>query len=156
MRGLARRGAWVVLAAVVVGALVIAGGSDRGGPATVQERAAAIGDGVRCPTCRGQAVTDSAAPAAAAIRDEIERRVRAGQSRAQVEAYLVGRYGEDILLTPPSGGVGGLVWVLPVLGAGIAAGALGVALRRSSRRSLASASDADRALVDRATRMERA
>ncbi|HVE93912.1 MAG TPA: cytochrome c-type biogenesis protein CcmH [Acidimicrobiales bacterium] len=152
----ARRAAWVLLAAVVAGALVIASAGDRGGPATAQARADAIGDGVRCPTCRGQAVTDSAAPAATAIREEIERRIRAGQSEAQVESYLVGRYGEDILLTPPSRGVGGLVWVLPVLGLGIAGGVLGIALRRWSRRTLASATEADRALVERASRMERA
>jgi len=150
----ARRAAWLVLALVIAGALVIASTGGRDGPVSAQARAERIGDGVRCPTCRGQAVTDSAAPAAAAIRAEIERRVQAGQSGAEVEAYLVGRYGEDILLTPPSRGVGGMVWVLPVVGTGIAAGALSVALRRSSRRSLASATDADRALVERAARTD--
>jgi cytochrome c-type biogenesis protein CcmH/NrfF len=91
-----------------------------------------------------------AAPAAQAIRTEIRRRIDAGQSRREIEAYLEGRYGSDILLTPPSSGIGGLVWVLPVVAIVGAAAGLGVALRRWSRRSLEHPTDEDRALVERA------
>ena len=39
-----------------------------------------------------------------------------GQSRAEIEAYFVARYGEWILRTPPAQGFNLLIWILPVLG----------------------------------------
>jgi len=138
---------WLVLAGVVVAAIVMAmvgGGSSDSSPA---QRADSISRGIRCPTCRGQSVAESAAPAASAIRTEIRKRVDQGESKTEIEAYLEGRYGEDILLTPPSNGVGGLVWIIPVVAVVGAAAGLGVALQRWSRRSLAHPSDADRLLV---------
>ncbi len=143
-----RRLAWVVLVAAVVVALVIAisGGSSSGNSEAA--RANAIAESVRCPTCRGQSVAQSAAPAAEAIRTEIRRRVHEGQSRQEIESFLEGRYGEDILLTPPRSGVGGLVWIIPVVTVIGAATGLGLALQRWSRRSLRTASDADRGIVE--------
>ncbi len=143
-----RRVAWVALGLVVVFALGYAafgGGSSSGTPA---KQADTISRGVRCPTCRGQSVAESAAPAAQAIRAEIRRRVDAGESRREIESYLEDRYGSDILLTPPSSGVGGLVWVVPIVVVVGAAAGLGLALQRWSRRSLAHATEADRALVE--------
>jgi cytochrome c-type biogenesis protein CcmH len=125
--------AWIALALVVLVAVVIAvsGGGDKA--TTPGERAEVISRGVRCPTCRGQSVAESAAPAAQAIRLEIRRRIDAGQSRQQIEDYLETRYGSDILLTPPSRGIGGLVWVLPVVAVVAAAGGLVLSFQRWSR-----------------------
>lgn len=143
-----RRSAWLALGLVVLAALafvVFGGGSTSPSHA---KQADAISRGVRCPTCRGQSVAESAAPAAQAIRAEIRRRVDNGESRREIEAYLEDRYGSDILLTPPSRGVGGLVWIVPIVVVVGAAAGLGLALQRWSRRSLAHPSDADRALVE--------
>lgn len=142
---------WLLLGATVVVSLAIAAVGPDGDEASTAGRADAIASSVRCPTCRGQSVTESAAPAAQAIRAEIRRRVDAGESRREIEAYLQGRYGSDILLTPPRSGVGGLVWVLPVVAVFAAAGGLWVALQRWSRRTLVHPTEEDRALVDRAT-----
>ncbi|MDP1793136.1 MAG: cytochrome c-type biogenesis protein CcmH [Acidimicrobiales bacterium] len=142
-----QRVAWLVVIAAVVIALVVALGADPGGKATAAEQADDIANGVRCPTCAGQSVAESAAPAAQAIKTEIRRRVDAGETRQEIEAFLEGRYGEDILLTPPRSGIGGLVWIIPVVAVVGAAAGLGVALQRWSRRSLASATDDDRAIV---------
>ena len=125
--------AWVALALVVLVAVVVAATSGREGDASAADRADAIAHDVRCPTCRGQSVAESAAPAAQAIRLEIRRRIDDGQSRAQIETYLQTRYGSDILLTPPRSGIGGLVWVLPVVAIVTAAGGLALALQRWSR-----------------------
>lgn len=141
--------AWVGLALVVVVTIALAVGGGDGGAQSPTKQVDAIARTVRCPTCRGQSVAESAAPAAQAIKTEIRRRLDDGESQEQIQRYLEDRYGSDILLTPPSNGVGGLVWILPVVvGVGAAAG-LGVALRRWSGRSLAHASDADRAMVER-------
>ena len=136
---------------VVVVALVIGSrGSDA--PATDAERAQAIAGTVRCPTCRGQSVASSDAPAAVAIRQEIDRRVAAGESDEEVQAALVGSYGDGILLNPPGSGVAGLVWVLPVAGLVVAGGALAVAFRRWRPTPAAVVSDEDRRLVEAARR----
>jgi len=142
-----RRVAWLVLGIVVVVALGFAAFGDRSSSTTRAKQADTISRGVRCPTCQGQSVAESAAPAAQAIRSEIRRRIDDGESRGEIEAYLEGRYGSDILLTPPSEGVGGLVWVIPIVVVAGAAAGLGVALQRWSRRALAHPTDEDRALV---------
>jgi cytochrome c-type biogenesis protein CcmH len=125
--------AWLALAAVVLVAIDMAAtGADRDATSPAA-RADAIAHEVRCPTCRGQSVAESAAPAAQAIRLDIRRRIDAGQSRRQIEAYLETRYGNDILLTPPRSGIGGLVWVLPVIAVVVAAGGLALSFQRWSR-----------------------
>ena len=61
-----RWGSWALLAVVIVGALAV-GTSDEG-PTTDAERAQRIATSVRCPTCRGQSVASSDAPAATNVR----------------------------------------------------------------------------------------
>lgn len=143
-----KRAAWILLVAVVIAALWVAVAAGSSSKQSAAERADDIANAVRCPTCRGQSVAESAAPAAQAIKAEIRRRVAAGESRQEIEQFLEGRYGEDILLTPPRSGVGGLVWVIPVVVVVVATAGLGVALQRWSRRSLRHASDEDRGIVE--------
>lgn len=144
----------LVPVAVVVVALVV-GSSGSDGPRTDAERAQAIAGTVRCPTCRGQSVASSDAPAAVEIRREIDRRVAAGEDEEEVQAALVAAYGEGIVLNPPGSGVAGLVWVLPVAGLVVAAGALAVAFRRWRPVVAGAASDEDRRLVEAARRRRR-
>lgn len=122
---------WLALVAVVAVAIVI-GTTDRSSR-TDAERADAIADSVRCPTCRGQSVADSDAPAAANVRNEIERRVAEGESDDEIRAALADRFGDGILLNPPREGVGALVWVLPVVGLVLALGGLLLAFRHWRR-----------------------
>ena len=136
----------VVLAALAVGAA----GSD--GPASDAERASAVAGSVRCPTCAGQSVASSDAPAASQIKAEIERRVAEGESDDQIRAALVRSYGEGILLNPPSSGVAGLVWILPVAAVVIALAGLALALQRWRSAVPVPATDDDRLLVAEARR----
>jgi cytochrome c-type biogenesis protein CcmH len=122
---------WVLLAVVVVGALVA--GTRDDGAVTDAERVESIAESIRCPTCRGQSVADSDAPAASNVRKDIERRVAAGESDDEIRAALADRFGDSILLTPPSSGVAGLVWVLPVVALAAAAGGVVIAFRRWRR-----------------------
>jgi cytochrome c-type biogenesis protein CcmH len=125
--------AWLALAAVVLLAVIVAVTGGSGDSSTRAERADSIAHEIRCPTCRGQSVAESAAPAAQAIRLEIRRRIDTGQSRREIEGYLETRYGSDILLTPPRSGIGGLVWVLPVVAVVAAAAGLALSFQRWSR-----------------------
>lgn len=138
---------WFLMAVVVFFSLVVAATGDRS-PRSEADRIDAVSSEVRCPTCRGQSVRESNAPAAQAIRGEIARRVRAGEDDEAIRAYLVSRYGERVLLTPPRSGIGALVWAMPAAALVIVAAAVAAALVRwrdaSSGRG---ASESDRELV---------
>jgi cytochrome c-type biogenesis protein CcmH len=140
---------WLVMALVLAGALVI-GAQQRSGPPTESQRVRHIASEVRCPTCRNQSAAESDAAAAKAVRDEIRRRVRTGESDGEIVAFLVSRYGRDILLKPESSGVAGLVWALPVAAVVVALAAMAAAFRRWRARPGAVVTPEDRALVDRA------
>jgi len=146
---------WLVLAALLAGALVVATISE-GGPRTTAERARGVAESIKCPTCQGQSVADSSAPAARAIRVEIARRIEAGESDDEIRDYIAGIYGEQNLLTPPSDGVASLIWFLPVAGSVLAIGGLAMVFRRWRVPEDVEVSDDDRALVEQARRRSHA
>lgn len=141
---------WLLLLPVLGAALFVGGRSGDGRSLSPARRTVRIATEVRCPTCEGLSAAESEAPASVAIRQEIRRRVDAGAGDEEVRAYLVGRYGRDILLTPDGTGVAGLVWALPVAGAVLGAGGLIVTFRRRRARPLRTATADDRRLVDQA------
>ena len=140
---------YLVLASVLAVALALGSGRG-GGPPTAEERVERIAEEVRCPTCESQSVADSRAPASEAIREEIRRRVAAGQGDEDIRSFLVGRYGKDILLEPETKGVSALVWALPVVAVAGGLAGLALAFRRWQSRAGPAASAEDRALVERA------
>lgn len=147
----ATRWVWVVMGLVIVAALFVGTRPDDT-PRTNEERAHALADGLKCPTCRSQSVADSDAPVSKEIRAEVNRRIEAGETDEAIRDYLVGRFGTDVVLTPSASGVTGLVWVLPVVLVVAGGVALGFAFRRWRRRSPVAVTDADRALVEEARR----
>lgn len=149
-----RRWSWLAIAALVVVALVRAGVSD-GPPRTAEERVRDISASIKCPTCRSQSVAGSDAAAARAIRGEVARRVSAGELADEIRSAIAATYGDDVLLTPPRSGVGGVVWVLPVVALVVGLAALSAAFARWRRTSASEATDADRALVERALAEDR-
>lgn len=144
----AQRRPWsfVVMGLILAVALFV-GAQDSGGPATAAERADAIAREIRCPTCKGLSVAESAAPASVAVFEEIRRRVDLGESNGEVRAFLVGRYTKDVLLKPEASGIGGVVWALPVVGLILALAGLTVVFRRWGARSAEPVTDEDRELV---------
>ncbi|HEX9969266.1 MAG TPA: cytochrome c-type biogenesis protein [Acidimicrobiales bacterium] len=142
---------WAAMAVLVLGSLALGSRGDGSGR-TVEGRVERISSEVACPTCDGLSVAESDAPASRAMRDEIRRRVEAGQSDGDIRAYLVSRFGKDILLRPEATGVTGLVWALPVAGLVCALAGLAFAFRRWKARPDVELSDADRVLVEQARR----
>jgi len=135
---------------VLVGVLVVAlgiGAARSHGSRSVSARVAHVASEVRCPTCEGLSAAQSDAPASQAIRDQIRDKIDAGYSDKQILAYLVDRYGSDILIRPKGTGVSALVWALPVAGLVLALGGLGFAFWRWRRRGATGLEDDDRALV---------
>jgi cytochrome c-type biogenesis protein CcmH/NrfF len=101
----------VALAAVVV--LVIA--TAPSAPSTVA-RVAHLESLVRCPACEDISVAQSNATAAIAVRHEIAAKVRRGESDNQILTSLEATYGTSILLSPPTSGLGALLWIVPIAG----------------------------------------
>ncbi len=142
---LRRWGPWAAMGVVVVVTLVVASGRDQ--PRTNAERIDAVAETIKCPTCKGESVLSSQAVAAQDIRDEIARQVRAGRTDDQVRAFIADRIGEQYLLTPSAGGLGGLTWALPVVALVLGFGALGFAFAKWRRELALAPDDDDRALV---------
>ena len=132
------------------GALAV--GSQRQAPASAADRERSIASQLRCPTCAGQSVASSDAPAAQAIREEIHRRVGEGQSADEIVDFILSRY-PDSRIVPEASGFGAVVWILPLL-AGIGTVA---ALPSSTAAAEGPAvgdgpSSADKELVEKALR----
>jgi len=67
----------------------------------LEARAEHIGSELRCLVCRNQSIEDSGAELAHDLRLLVRRRILAGDSDAQVIAYIRSRYGDYVLLRPP-------------------------------------------------------
>ena len=92
----------------------------------LEARARQISQELRCVVCQNQTIDESDAPLAADLRVLVRERLLAGDTDAEVKAYLVRRYGDYVLLKPAFD-VGTLIlWLGPLLvlvlgGAGVAA-----------------------------------
>ena len=74
-----------------------------------------VAKGLRCPVCSGETVADSHAPISVQMRGIIREKLEAGESKDQIDAYFVSRYGPEILLTPQASGFTLGVWVMPIV-----------------------------------------
>jgi cytochrome c-type biogenesis protein CcmH len=81
--------------------------------ASLADRTMAVARDLRCLVCQGESVADSPSGFSQGIRGEIKRRLKAGQTPSQIEAFLVSRYGDKILLAPPQSGFSRLAWLAP-------------------------------------------
>lgn len=76
-------------------------------------RARALSANLRCLVCQNQSIDDSNAPLAKDLRVIVRERLKSGDSDAQVMDYLVARYGDFILLSPPLKAGTLLLWGAP-------------------------------------------
>lgn len=86
-----------------------------------EKRVLTIGARLRCMVCGGVSIIDSQDKNAAAMRKELEQQVREGKSDAEISAYMVRRYGEDVLNEPLLTMKTVLLWLSPALFALLAA-----------------------------------
>jgi len=54
----------------------------------------------RCLKCQNQNLADSNAALAGDLRNEIRDQVKAGQTRSEIDQYLIARYGDFVLYRP--------------------------------------------------------
>lgn len=79
----------------------------------LEARAREISKDIRCLVCQNQSIDDSNADLARDLRIIVRERLVAGDSNAEVKRYLVDRYGDYVLLTPPMALGTILLWVGP-------------------------------------------
>ena len=81
----------------------------------LEKRARHISKDIRCVVCQNQSIDDSDAPLARDLRVLIRQRLVEGDTDQEVISYLVSRYGDFVLLTPPVKGATLFLWFGPVV-----------------------------------------
>jgi cytochrome c-type biogenesis protein CcmH len=120
--------------------------------AALEARARALGKELRCLVCQNQSIDDSDADLARDLRQIVRERLVAGDSDAQVMAYVTQRYGDFVLLKPPVKPSTWLLWFGPAFvllgGAGLV-----VAFLRARGRNAAPVAELDPAERERLRRL---
>lgn len=127
------------LSTLVVGLPALAGPEHDHDPASANfdqyvPGAAALEGRIIAPCCWTQTIDIHGSPISTELRQEIRRRLTAGESADAIEKSLVERFGPKVLAVPPGSRLGsaGILLGLGMLGAGVGAVVL---LRRWQRRS---------------------
>jgi cytochrome c-type biogenesis protein CcmH len=107
---------WIAIAwmLAICGVIFLAYGHSTSRP-TLDQRTRALAAQLRCPICHGESVADSTTDIARSIRALIRQRLSTGESPDAIERYLTSRYGNSIVLAPPTSGVGSIAWFAPLL-----------------------------------------
>ena len=120
----------------------------------LEARARDISSGLRCLVCQNQSIDDSDAPLARDLRLIVRERLTAGDDDRQVQAYVVGRYGEYVLLRPVFALHTLLLWLTPVAVIGLGLFGLWRLARRRPATAAAGLSAEERAEIAALTRRD--
>jgi cytochrome c-type biogenesis protein CcmH len=88
------------------------------------------------PCCFSQQVSVHHSAAADEVRQDIRRRLRAGETQTQILDAYVARYGKRILAQPPAEGLGRVLHLMPPLGLLLTAVFVVAIVRRYTARRL--------------------
>jgi cytochrome c-type biogenesis protein CcmH len=81
----------------------------------LEDRARNLGRDIRCMVCQNQSIEDSEVGLARDLRLIVRERIVAGDTDAQVMAFLHARYGDFVLLKPPFAWSTAVLWATPVV-----------------------------------------
>ncbi|MEM6909653.1 MAG: cytochrome c-type biogenesis protein [Pseudomonadota bacterium] len=87
---------------------------------------------LRCLTCQSQSIADSDAPMAGDMRHQVRARLLAGESPAEIRAWLTERYGDYVSYAPQ---VNAVTWPLFAVPLGVIGLALLVLVGRLRRKT---------------------
>lgn len=104
---------------------------------------------IRCLVCQNQSLIDSDAELAHDLRAEVYNMMQAGNNDAQIIDFLVERYGDFVLYSPPVKPSTWLIWFGPFVLLLIAIVLLVRSLRRQQRATRAEISTEDRQRLNR-------
>ena len=117
------------------GAAALVDPSERLADPAQEERAREISKNLRCLVCQNQSIDDSDAELAGDLRRVVRERIAAGDSDEEVYDYVVDRYGEFVLMTPPFEPATWALWLGPVFFVLAGAGIASLVLRRHGGRA---------------------
>ncbi|WP_291844132.1 cytochrome c-type biogenesis protein [Maricaulis sp.] len=110
--------------------------------AVMETRARDLYRELRCVVCQSQSIDESNAALAADMRIKVRERLLAGDSNAEVRAWVRERYGDYVLMSPPVQANTLFLWLLPFI-ALIGGGTVLVIFVRQQARRVDIAPDAD-------------
>jgi len=127
---IALRALLLALALIVAGPALAVSPDEMLPDPVLEQRARDLSAGLRCLVCQNQSIDDSDADLAKDLRVLVRERLVAGDSDAQVQQYLVDRYGEYVLLNPRVNNHTILLWVAAPTLLALGLGTLFVVSRR--------------------------
>ncbi len=86
-----------------------------------------------CPICPGQTIAQSDNEISRQMKAIIRKKLADGETKEQVLAYFVERYGEGVLAAPPREGLNLAVWLAPLAVLVAGAAIVFIAVRRAVR-----------------------
>lgn len=104
-------------------------------PPRVETEAARIFNSTMSPFCPGLLLSNCPSPQAGVLRDTIRARLAAGVPSDAIRDALLATYGDQVRASPPARGFGLVAWVMPGLALAVAGLAVGLWLRRTTRRA---------------------
>ena len=107
--------ALLVMLSLAGPALAISDPAERLPDPAQEARAEQVGSQLRCLVCQNESIEDSGADLARDLRKIVRQRVAAGDSDAQIVAWMTARYGDFVRLRPPFRPLTWLLWGSPVL-----------------------------------------
>lgn len=97
----------------------------------IEARVMDLSKDLRCLVCQNESVAESRAPLAVDLRQQVREQLTAGKSEAEVRDFMVSRYGDFVLYSPPFRASTALLWLGP---AGLLLGCVGWLLLRLRNR----------------------
>jgi cytochrome c-type biogenesis protein CcmH len=100
---------------VAFACLLLCGGVGRVAAQPVDEQGRMLTHELMSPFCPGLLLADCRSEGARQLRDEIGRRVAAGEAPAAIEDDLAARFGPTVRAVPAFQGIGAFLWTAPGL-----------------------------------------
>lgn len=103
----------------------------------LEARVKALSENLRCLVCQNESVAESRAPLAVDLRAQVREQLGAGKSESDVLDFMVSRYGDFVLYSPPFKATTALLWLGPAALLFGCVGWLLLRLRNRERETLA-------------------
>ena len=111
----------------------------------LEARVLALSHNLRCLVCQNESVAESRAPLAVDMRNQVREQLAAGKSEKEVVDFLVARFGDFVVFTPPFKASTVLLWLGPAILLVAALGAFALRLRRRQQEVPVPLGEAERA-----------
>ncbi len=99
--------------ALAVGASVAQQARPLADDPVLEAQVLSIAEHLRCLVCQNETIAASRADLANDLRDQIRAQLKEGRSEAQIKQYMVDRYGDFVLYTPPVRPTTWPLWIGP-------------------------------------------